>query len=129
MIDAATQSELLREVEQLPPPLQRKVVDFAHSLAQSRPRGTPGRELLEFAGILSPEEATAMSDAIEEDRGSSDPIIDQIREVRHRISAEFGHDPQRLVEHYMRLQEEKYADRLVRPGKPEDLRQDEKPAE
>ena len=68
MIDAATQSELLREVEQLPPPLQRKVIDFAHSLAESRPRGTPARQLLEFAGILSPDEAAAMSDAIEEGR-------------------------------------------------------------
>jgi hypothetical protein len=49
----------------------------------------------------------------------SDPIIDQIREVRHRISEEFGHDPARLVEHYMKLEKEKYADRLVRPARPE----------
>jgi hypothetical protein len=67
MLDSAIQNDLLKEVEQLPPPLQRKVVDFAHSLAQARPRGTPGRQLLEFAGILSPEEAKAMMDAIEED--------------------------------------------------------------
>jgi hypothetical protein len=73
MIDVAIQNELLREVEQLPPPLQRKVVDFAHSLAESRPRGTPGRQLLEFAGILSPEEAKAMMAAIEEDCERIDP--------------------------------------------------------
>lgn len=66
MLDSATQNDLLKEVEQLSPPLQRKVVDFAHSLAQARPRGTPGRQLLKFAGILSPEEAKAMMDAIEE---------------------------------------------------------------
>ena len=73
MIDAAIQSELLKEVEQLPPPLQQKVVDFAHSLAHPRPRGTPGKQLLEFAGILSPEEATAMMNAIEEDCERIDP--------------------------------------------------------
>jgi hypothetical protein len=66
MLDAGIQSELLKEVEQLPPPLQRKVVDFAHSLAQSRPRGTPAKQLLEFAGILDAEEAKAMMAAIEE---------------------------------------------------------------
>jgi hypothetical protein len=57
----------------------------------------------------------------------SDPIIDQIREVRHRISEEFGHDPARLVEHYMKLQEEKHADRLVRPVKPQPATEGEKP--
>jgi mRNA-degrading endonuclease RelE of RelBE toxin-antitoxin system len=117
MIDAAIQSELLKELEQLPPLLQRKVVDFAHSLAESRPRGTPGDQLLRFAGTMTHEEAQEFLKAVNETR--SDPIIDQIREVRHRISEEFGHDPKRLVEHYMKLQEEKYADRLVRPAKPE----------
>lgn len=36
----------------------------------------------------------------------TDPVIDEVREVRHRISARFGHDPERLLEHYMKLQEE-----------------------
>lgn len=34
-----------------------------------------------------------------------DPLIDEIREVRRKISAEFGHDPRRLVEHYMKMEE------------------------
>jgi len=42
----------------------------------------------------------------------SDPVIDEIREVRHRISARFDHDPARLVEYYMKLQEQ-YRERLV----------------
>jgi hypothetical protein len=66
MIDVAIQSDLLREVSQLTPPQQRRVVEYAHSLVTSRPRGTPGRQLLKFAGILSAEEAKAMMDAIEE---------------------------------------------------------------
>jgi hypothetical protein len=41
-----------------------------------------------------------------------DPVIDEIREVRHQISARFDHDPDRLVAHYMELQE-KLRDRLV----------------
>jgi hypothetical protein len=47
-----------------------------------------------------------------------DPIIDEIREVRHRISEECGHDPRRLVEFYMKLEKEEYADRLVKRPKP-----------
>ncbi len=41
-----------------------------------------------------------------------DPIIDEIREVRHEISASVDHDPRKLVEHYRQLQE-KHRDRLV----------------
>ena len=44
-------------------------------------------------------------------RNPSDPVIDEIREVRHRISARFGHDPARLVAFYMELQKQ-YEDRL-----------------
>ena len=41
-----------------------------------------------------------------------DPVIDEIREVRHRISARFGHDPVQLVAYYLELQEQ-YRDRLI----------------
>lgn len=34
-----------------------------------------------------------------------DPVIARIRKARHRISEEFGHDPKRLVGHYVKLQE------------------------
>ena len=40
-----------------------------------------------------------------------DPVIKRIRDVRHKISAKFGHDPQKLVDHYIEFQK-KYADRL-----------------
>jgi hypothetical protein len=39
--------------------------------------------------------------------------IAAIREVRHRISERFGHDPHRLVAYLMELQKE-HPDRLVR---------------
>lgn len=43
----------------------------------------------------------------------SDPTIDRIRQVRHEISERFGHDPARLVAHYMEL-DKKFADRLLK---------------
>ena len=46
-------------------------------------------------------------------RNPSDPVIDEIREVRHRISARFGHEPTRLAAFYMELQKQ-YEDRLVK---------------
>ena len=41
-----------------------------------------------------------------------DPVVDDVREVRHQISERFGHDPVRLLEYYMEFQEQ-YRDRLV----------------
>jgi hypothetical protein len=43
----------------------------------------------------------------------SDPIVDEIRAVRRRISERFDHDPERLVAYYMKLQEQ-YQERLVK---------------
>ena len=49
-------------------------------------------------------------------RSQSDPVIDEIRGVRHRISARFAHDPARLVAYYMELQKQ-YQDRLIETEK------------
>ena len=43
---------------------------------------------------------------------SSDPVIDEIRKVRHEISARFAHDPKALVTYYIELQK-KFYDRLT----------------
>ncbi len=51
----------------------------------------------------------------------SDPVVDEIREVRHRISERFDHDPARLVAYYLELQEQ-YRDRLIKPGEPPEHR-------
>ncbi len=42
----------------------------------------------------------------------SDPVIDEIRKVRQSISARFDHDPARLVDYYMKLQE-RHRERLI----------------
>ncbi len=50
------------------------------------------------------------AEAMEPDEG--DEVIARIREARHQISAQFGHDPYRLVAYYMELQKE-HPERLV----------------
>ena len=42
----------------------------------------------------------------------TDAVIDEIREVRQKISQRFAHDPTRLVAYYMELQEQ-YRERLL----------------
>ena len=49
-----------------------------------------------------------------------DPVIDEIRKVRRRISARFDHDPERLVAYYIELQR-RYQDRLIEAQKPPDV--------
>jgi hypothetical protein len=41
-----------------------------------------------------------------------DPVINEIRAVRRLISARFDHDPKKIVEYYIKLQE-KYRQRLA----------------
>jgi hypothetical protein len=65
MIDPSLQEELLHHMGRLDPDEQRRVVDFAHTLGDAARFGIPGRELLPFAGILDPEDAQLMLDAIE----------------------------------------------------------------
>ena len=45
-------------------------------------------------------------------QSQADPVIDEVREVRHRISARVDHDPARLVAYYIELQK-RYRDRLI----------------
>lgn len=43
---------------------------------------------------------------------NEDEGIRAVREVRLKISSEFGNDPEKLVEHYME-QQKRYRDRLL----------------
>lgn len=45
---------------------------------------------------------------------TADDAVEEVRAIRRRISAQFDHDPLRLAEFYMKLQE-RHADRLVDP--------------
>jgi hypothetical protein len=41
-----------------------------------------------------------------------DPTIQRIRDARHRISEQNGHDPRRIVQYYIEIQK-KYKDRII----------------
>ena len=43
-----------------------------------------------------------------------DPLIDDIRVVRTQISKRFKHEPNRLITHYIKMQE-RYKSRLLKP--------------
>ena len=43
---------------------------------------------------------------------NNDPTIDEIRKIRHQISQRFNHDPERIIEYYIKLQQ-KYQNRLL----------------
>lgn len=54
-----------------------------------------------------------MTETLEPMVDEGDAEIARIREIRHRISEEFGHDPYRLVAYYLELQK-KHPEKLVR---------------
>lgn len=46
----------------------------------------------------------------------TDEAIKEIRDIRHKISAEFGHETKALLDHYKEL-EQNYKDRILSKGK------------
>jgi hypothetical protein len=58
--------EVLQAMDQLPEERQHQVLIFARSLSPSLPAGVSGRQLLRFAGMITTEEAQALSQAVEE---------------------------------------------------------------
>ena len=73
MLDVKIQHEIARQLEQMPEELQRRVLDFVQILAQPRPKGEPGKELLRFAGLLDADSAREIAEAIEAGCERPDP--------------------------------------------------------
>jgi hypothetical protein len=73
MLDSSLREELLKALDRLSPAMQRRVLDCARALRESRLRGTSGRELLRFAGTMTPAEADEFLRSIEEDCERIDP--------------------------------------------------------
>jgi hypothetical protein len=65
-MDTPIVDKVIKQLRILPQELQWRVLEFTRALAQSTPHGVPGRELLRFAGTISPEDAELMREAIEE---------------------------------------------------------------
>ncbi len=67
--------KVVEQLKDLPQELRWRVLEFTRALAQSTPRGVSGRELLQFAGVISPEDAELMREAIE--RGCEQVDVDE----------------------------------------------------
>jgi hypothetical protein len=63
---ATIDHEIAKLLHRLPEAQQQRVLDFARELAQVKPYGIPGADLLAFAGRIPPDDLQRMSDAIEE---------------------------------------------------------------
>ncbi len=57
--------DVMRQLDNLSPDLQRHVLAFVQALAQSFPKGVSGKKLLRFSGILEAKDIQAINQAIE----------------------------------------------------------------
>lgn len=65
-MDPSITKEIVERMQGLPVPHQRLVLEVVRSLASVPPQGVPAHDLLAFSGVISPEDARQMSQAIEE---------------------------------------------------------------
>ncbi len=65
--------EIVEKVETLSESKQKQVLQFVQKLKTTTPRGVRGKELLRFAGAISPDDVALMEQAIEEDCERVDP--------------------------------------------------------
>lgn len=70
-MERTVKDDIIEQVDRLGPDKQRRVLDFARRL--DAPAGTPGRELLIFAGAIDHQDLEEMSLAIEEGCEQVDP--------------------------------------------------------
>jgi len=63
----AVKQQILIDLDRLSPEQQKRAAELVHGLVSPLPKGTPGRELLRFAGTLDDESAREMIAAIEEE--------------------------------------------------------------
>jgi hypothetical protein len=66
-MDTSIVDQVIEQLKVLPLDRQQRVLKFARTLADERPKGTSGRDFLQFAGLIPQEDLQVMSDAIEQD--------------------------------------------------------------
>ncbi|MDJ0620643.1 MAG: hypothetical protein QNJ63_28570 [Calothrix sp. MO_192.B10] len=59
--------EVVEQLKVMPQHLQWQVLEFARALVKAEVQVTPGKQLLRFAGSISPEDLQLMQSAIEQD--------------------------------------------------------------
>jgi hypothetical protein len=60
-------NRVVQQLEVLPYELQLRVLEFSQALVVSSPRGTPGKQLLRFAGVIPLDDLQQIREAIEHD--------------------------------------------------------------
>jgi hypothetical protein len=65
-MDTPILDRLIEELKTMPEDLQYRVLEFARTLVDSQIHGVPGRQLLNFAGTISPNDIQLMHEAIEQ---------------------------------------------------------------
>ena len=73
MVIPAIRDQILSDLDRLDPEKQNRAAELVHGLVLADRRGTPGKELLRFAGTLDDESAREMRQAIEEGCERVDP--------------------------------------------------------
>jgi hypothetical protein len=65
----SVRDELLRNLEKLSPEKQRELLAYACSLTESTHpvKGTPGKDLIAFGGLIEPSDLSKIAKVIEED--------------------------------------------------------------
>ena len=66
MGNPALKREILDQLDKLGVEQQQQVLRFARTLVATQPKGTPGRELLRFAGAIERDDLQQIAQAIEE---------------------------------------------------------------
>ncbi|MFY7802999.1 MAG: hypothetical protein ACOVQ7_06210 [Limnoraphis robusta] len=59
--------ELIEQLKAMPQHLQWRVLEFARTLVNVEVQGTPGQQLLRFAGSIPADDLQLMREAIEQD--------------------------------------------------------------
>ncbi len=65
-MNASIIEEVVEQLRAMPQDLQSQVLEFARTLAKTEIQGTPGKELLRFAGSIPAEDIQLMREAIEQ---------------------------------------------------------------
>lgn len=60
-------NEVIKRLEIMPQHLQQRVLEFTQALVKAEVRGTPGQQLLRFAGSIPLDDVQVMREAIEQD--------------------------------------------------------------
>ncbi|HVT57766.1 MAG TPA: hypothetical protein VHR45_05150 [Thermoanaerobaculia bacterium] len=73
MVEATVKEQILSDLERLSPEMQVRAAQLVHGLVEAAPKGTPGRDLLRFAGAIDAESIREMEEAIEDGCERIDP--------------------------------------------------------